>query len=130
MQMRTLSMAMTLTALAGVTGCGPAVQSTPFAVLSPQSTDRPVAIYSTKSPECAYEEVGLVSARQRSSWFNSMTDVLDALKERARAMGGDAVIQVSEGREVSGGGSNGGNVSSDAVLSGTVIRFTEADCTR
>lgn len=53
--------------------------------------------------------------------------VLEALKERARAMGGDAVIGLSEGAEVAGGGED---VTSAPVLSGTVIRFREEDCTR
>lgn len=108
-------------------GCGPAVRSTPFETFPPHPADHPIGIYSTKTPECPYEEVGLVSARRRYALVMSMSDVLEALKERARAMGGDAVMGVSEGAEVSG---DGEDVTSTPVLSGTVIRFTEEECTR
>lgn len=111
----------------GLIGCGPAVRSTPFETFPPRPAEHPIAIYSTKTPECAYEEVGLVSARRRYALVISMSDVLEALKERARAMGGDAVMGVSEGAEVAGSGED---VTSAPVLSGTVIRFREEDCTR
>lgn len=118
-----------LTAALGVFGCGPAVRSTPFNTFPERPPEHPVQIYSTRMPSCDYEEVGLVSARQRYRWFTSMSEVLEALKQRARAMGGDAVVGVAERSEVSGsGGEEGVTVSSSPVLSGTVVRFTETGC--
>lgn len=119
-----------LVATAGflLAGCGPAVQSTPFASFPARPAEHPIRLYSTKVPECPYEEVGLVSARRRYGLVVSMTEVLEALKARAREMGGDAVLRVSEGRVVSGGGQDAVTVSSTSVLSGTVIRFARPDC--
>lgn len=66
----------------GLAGCGPAVRSTPFETFPPRPAEHPIRIYSTQAPDCPYEEVGLVSARRRYRLFTSMSDVLEALKER------------------------------------------------
>lgn len=120
----TIALAMVL----GLASCGPAVRSTPFNAFPARPAEHPIRIYSTQKPDCRYEEVGLVSARRRFAWLVSMSEVLEALKQRARAMGGDAVLGVSERSEVSGGGQDLATVSSEPVLSGTVVRFTENGC--
>ena len=111
-----------------LSGCGPAVRSTAFETYPPRSADHPIRVYSTKTPECPYEEVGLVSARQQNRLTVTMEDILEALKARAREMGGDAVVGVSQGTEPQGGAV--GEISGEPVIAGTVIRFTQADCTR
>ena len=119
--------AMVVATALGAVGCGPAVQSAAFTALPPRPPDHPIRLFSTKLPTCAYEEVGLVSARKRT--LVSMDDVLAGLVERAREMGGDAVVGIGQGAQVSGGGEDLVTISSDPVLSGTVIRFTEEGCT-
>ena len=118
-----------LAAVGMLIGCGPIVRSTPFASFASRPPEHPIRVYSTQVPDCPYEEVGLVSAQKRDM-FVSMDEVLDALKREAREMGGDAVVGVSESA-VASGGSIGETVTigSNPVLSGTVIRFTQTDCT-
>jgi len=117
---RTLSL---LLALASV-GCGPAVQSMNF-VPSPQPatpSDYPIRIYGEAKPECEYREIGGVSS-QKKNGLVSMERVMEGLRERARKMGGHAIIGT---RFV---GSAGGD-DNDPVVSGTVIRFDDPTCTR
>jgi len=57
-----------------------------------------------------------------------MDRVMESLKERAREMGGDAIIRFSESNEIQGFTGNSGNMDRDPVLSGTVIRFRDPTC--
>ena len=109
--------------------CGPAVSSAVFMDVAPRTADHEIQLYSTKLPSCPYEEIGVVRARERS--FTSLQDVLAALQERAREMGGDAVVGVGQTESVSGGAvlENTVSVDSQEGLAGTVVRFTDASCT-
>jgi len=110
-----------------IVACAPALRSTTFQSFPPQPTDYPIAIFRTKLPECPYDEVGIVSSRQRNKLI-SMASVMEALKSRAREMGGDAIVALSESNEVQGLIGQSGLVDRDSVLSGTVIRFRSRDC--
>ena len=110
-----------------ICGCAPALRSTVFQSLPPQPVDHPIAIFQTKLPDCPYDEVGIVSSRQRNK-FISMASALAALKTRAREMGGDAILGLGERNEVQGFVGSTGVMDRDPVLSGTVIRFRERDC--
>lgn len=112
-----------------VGACTPAVRSTPFANYPPHPSEHPIRIYRVQAPECPFEEVGIVSSRQRNK-FISMEEVLSALMERAREMGGDAIVGFGEDDQARGAVVTGGNVvvDRDPTLSGTVIRFTDLDC--
>jgi uncharacterized protein YbjQ (UPF0145 family) len=59
-----------------------------------------------------------------------MREVEESLRSRARRMGGDAIIGVSERTQLSGASLSrwGAHVDSDPVYSGTVVRFTEPGC--
>jgi uncharacterized protein YbjQ (UPF0145 family) len=61
-----------------------------------------------------------------------MEKVVEGLRERARKMGGDAIIGIGESTETRGATIVGSAVvaNSDKVLSGTVIRFNSRSCTR
>jgi hypothetical protein len=111
--------------------CGPAVQSAPFHSVPPRPADHQIVLFSTKLPTCPYEEVGLVTGHRRHG-FNSYESVLEAMKDRAREMGGDAIVALSQQQTVNGGTVVGKAVSINTSegLSGTVIRFTESSCTR
>ncbi|MFQ5753399.1 MAG: hypothetical protein ACE5HI_15525 [bacterium] len=113
-----------------VSGCSPAVRSTAFQSYTPKPKEHPIKIYRTKQPKCPYEEIGIVSSRQRNKLI-SMEKVMESLKQRAREMGGDAVIGLGEQNETQGAVTPEGAVvlDRDPVLSGTVIRFKEPDCT-
>jgi hypothetical protein len=73
----------------------------------------PIRLFSAALPRCPFQDVGLTTSRS-SGGFTSDDAVLDGLRAEARLLGGDAVVHV--------------RFISDAVLSGTVIRFTAADC--
>ncbi|MGH7464046.1 MAG: hypothetical protein ACREK1_02660 [Longimicrobiales bacterium] len=108
--------------------CGPAVSSAVFTDAAPRGPDHEIQVFSTKLPSCPYEEVGLVRAKRRG--FASLQDVLTAVRERAREMGGDAVIAMGQTESVTGGvgAENVVSVSSQEGLAGTVIRFADRNC--
>jgi hypothetical protein len=114
-----------------LTACGPAVRSAHFKSVPPRPTDHQIVLFSTKLPACPYEELGLITAQRRHG-FNSYESVLEAMKARARRMGGDAVVALNQQQTVNGGTVIGKTVSINTgeALTGTVIRFTESGCTR
>ncbi len=116
-------------------GCAPAVQSVSFGsgtAASPPS-DAPVRVYGEQRPRCPVQEVGLVTGSPANGW-QSGDRVLAAMRQRAREMGGDAIVgltseQVAEGSSgvvVNGTGAVAG--SSTPVWKGTVVRFTDPSC--
>lgn len=126
---RTLSLLLVLVSV----GCGPAVQSVNF--ISPPlpatPSDYPIRFYGEARPKCAYQEIGSVSSRKRSKLV-SMEKVMESLRERAREMGGNAIIGIGEHTETRGATIVGSTVvaNNDPVLSGTVIRFDDPACTQ
>jgi uncharacterized protein YbjQ (UPF0145 family) len=112
-------------------GCGAAVrvESTPFVVLPPQPADHPVKTYWTQLPACPCEEIGIVSSEIRRK-STPIEEAIAALMQRAREMGGDAVVGLTEDERTSGAKVRGSRVvvSSHRILSGTVVRFREPAC--
>jgi hypothetical protein len=111
--------------------CGPAVRSAPFKSVPPRPPEHEIVLFSTKLPTCAYEEIGIVTAKPRTG-LDSLESVLEALKHRAREMGGDAVVGLTQQQTVRGGTVVGSSVSlsTGEGLAGTVIRFADSACTR
>jgi hypothetical protein len=103
-------------------GCTAATRATSFAEHPPRPPGHEIVIYRTAVPERPFEEIGIVSSRQRNK-FISMQAVLESLKEEARRMGGDAIIGLTESNEAQGFVGDTGMLDRDPVLSGTVIRF-------
>jgi len=95
---------------------------TRFATYPSQPPNHEIKIYRTTLPDRQYEEIGIVSSRQRNK-FISMEEVLESLKKAARQMGGDAIIGLTENNEAQGIIGDTGILDRDPVLSGTVIRF-------
>jgi hypothetical protein len=109
-------------------GCAPEVRRVWFADRpTPRPASHPIQIYSTRAPECPYDEVGLVQARSITP-ATPMQEVLEAMRRGAREMGGDAVIL----RQVEGAASSesSGGLHPSTGLGGTVIRFSDPDCRR
>jgi hypothetical protein len=79
----------------------------------PRPAQTPIAVYGSQRPSCAFTEIAIVKAR-RETWMASRDAALDALRNRARQLGGDAVVNLAFD-------------DSDA-LTGTVIRFKDEDC--
>jgi hypothetical protein len=117
--------------------CSPAVQSAvyiPGGAPTPVASDAAVRIYGQTRPQCAFEEIGWVSGEPRAR-RNSPDDVLEAMRARAREMGGDAIIGLSSSDRPTGAVSSGADapivvtaVSSSNVFRGTVVRFTDRTC--
>lgn len=117
-------------------GCAPAVHSATYlpGSASPRPEQAPVRIYQETRPRCPFEEIGWVRGAPRTR-FDSPDEVLEAMRARARRMGGDAIVAFSagerpEGAVVTGEGAVAvAGVSHGSVFQGTVVRFTQADCT-
>jgi len=112
-------------------GCTPATRVVRLSPTEyePRPEEYPIRFYRESLPECPYEEIGIVTSRQRHILI-SMDAVAESLREKARRLGGDAVIRLSEQDQIQGAviSSRGVKLDRDPVLSGTVIRFTRADC--
>ena len=107
-------------------GCSPAVRTTTFQKLSPKPIDAPIKIFRLKTPQCNFEEIGIVNSRQRNKLI-SMDEVMNSLLVEARKMGGDAIIGLNETNPIHNVSSQYG-IDRDPVLSGTVIKFTDPNC--
>lgn len=102
-------------------GCSPVVRSTALGPsYPPRAPDSEVLTFSVRLPECAFDEIGLVTVEKENSLtFIAVEEPLIALQKRR--MGGDAVIGLTQLPPAEGlyGG-----------LSGTVIRFSQESCRR
>jgi hypothetical protein len=118
-------------ALVAIAGCGPHIQSARLVDRFFEPAAGEISVYSTRRPECPYEEIALITGSRRSAW-NNLDDVLMAMRERARALGGDAIVGLGSGEEVSGTAVPDGVVSVDSnvILKGTVARFSDRNCRR
>ena len=118
-----------------LTACGPAVSSGSFEPQGsrPRSKDAPVRIYQAARPNCEFQEIGIVRGQPRTR-FDSLDEIFDAMRSRARSMGGDAIvgltIQEPRGETVIVNNGPVAVASSSGVTtySGTVVRFAEASC--
>lgn len=111
-------------------GCAPSVDSVMFLSPppAPRSASHPIQLYQGTQPECPFQEVGTVMVKKDMSTMERMTE---SLRRRAREMGGDAVIKVSQGTVNGGGVIVGSAVVADnnPVVTGTVVRFKDPACT-
>ncbi len=108
--------------------CAPTVTATSLLPAPPQPADHEILLFSAKVPSCPFDELGLVSVEEG---YGGSSDgkLLVALQRQARRMGGDAVVKLTHGRlssDVTVAGSSFNTTST--LLSGTVIRFTDASC--
>lgn len=85
----------------------------------PRPNDYEISFFSAKIPQCQFVEIALV--RVTSQLFVSKTELIDALKNRARELGGDAIVNLATFVEQ-------GEKLDRLGYTGTIIRFTENDC--
>ena len=112
-----------LTSVMAVTSaCAPKVQVTELnGTFEPRRSPTDVAVFTTQTPDCPYQEIAIVTAYQGDfPAFTDLDDALTAVKERAHEIGADAVVGV---RLVNRGGE-----SAREGYSGTAIRFEDAHC--
>ncbi|MCU0648601.1 MAG: hypothetical protein MUF00_11435 [Gemmatimonadaceae bacterium] len=136
--------------LASLAACagGPMVSSTRFMdALPPKPADAPVRLYQDTRPSCAYEEIG--SVKVKGSDFRQADRLADAMRQRVREMGGDAIVNFHKAEVVVGSrGTTTGGIGdpwlggawlggfpgpvmtdvrndTDLVMVGVVVRFNE-----
>lgn len=109
----------------GMNGCSSAIRTTTFQQYPPNPEGTRIKIFMHKSPQCEFEEVGIVSARQRNK-FISMDEVMESLLSEVRRIGGDAIIGFSESNPIQS--ANESSIDRDPVLSGTAVKFINQDC--
>ena len=99
--------------------CGPHIRTTRLVPgHPPRPQDAVLSVFSEKMPECRFEELSLVTAREDSFFFGQ--DLLGAIKSEARRMGGDALIGLRDLPRVRDDEGPG--------LSATVVRFVDPEC--
>lgn len=102
-------------------GCAPTVRATALnGTFEPRRGVEEVAVFSTKSPECPYQEIAIL--RAYAGFFTNADAALEALKRRALSMGSDAVVGV---RLINSGGEY-----STPGYTATAVRFTDSGCVR
>ena len=103
--------------------------------LPPKPPGHPITLYLDKEPQCPYQEIGLVTSRQRNKLV-SMDTVIESLRKEARKMGGDAVIHITLGDKAIGAvvshqpsfKSSTVIVDHDPIVKGTIIKWLSEDC--
>ncbi len=113
-----------------LSGCGPTISSSVFIAAPPKPRDHVVAVFMTKAPSCPYEEIGIVTASE-GAFAGGVDTYFPAMKDRARKMGGDALLGYKQGSRPSGAVAVAPGVvgvANEEVHSATVIRFTDASC--
>lgn len=99
-------------------GCGTRSTKLTDQVYQPQPKTHPIDLYYNKQPQRAYEEIAVLE--KEAFWaFTGSGSVLDSLKDKARKLGGDAII-LSGVRE-SNFWDVGGN--REAAAKGVVVRY-------
>jgi len=113
------------------------VDSATFADRDPRPADAEVRVFRSQQPACRFEEVGMVTWTPMTG-LASLDDGVRAMRERAREMGGDAIIDFTYGVHSTGtstsvsGDSSSVQATSSVVTeeraSGTVVRYLEDGC--
>jgi hypothetical protein len=82
--------------------------------------DAEVQLFSVRVPECPFEEIALVSVFPQVRFLlpAPKREVFEALQQRARELGGNAVVGMTEVQAEEGSGLRDG-------VKGTVVRFTD-----
>ncbi|MFC1595641.1 hypothetical protein ACFL3X_01865 [Gemmatimonadota bacterium] len=108
-------------------GCAVNVQSAQLSMRKypPRPGNYLIEVYQDVLPEAPFVEIAAVKARKRG--INSAKKVIGALQERARMLGGDAIINLSESIESSTifDVHRGERIVRLKFYSATVIRFIE-----
>ena len=111
-------------------GCA-STRVTRFEANEPHSQRTPASLirfYGSTKPGCPYAEIARITAE--SGLFVSWNRVVKAARNAAHEIGGDALIDVQEGKRLAGATVSPAGVAIEekTSLSGVVIRFKHVDC--
>ena len=130
--------ALALMALASIGGCA-LIAPPPYAAgtllgptaFPPRPVGHPIRFFVTSRPQCRFTEIATVRSTARRFW-QSREAVLEALRAKTRALGGDAIVDFREESVITGTRSdaNGGAFVDRAyVPQGVAVRFVDPTCT-
>lgn len=121
---RARRMLVVLSVLAAGSACGPKVRHVRLGrFYPPHPPDATVAVFSANIPDCAFDEIAIVT-RSENPPFSGAAAALEALKAEARRMGGHALVGLRPGEEPSD------VLGSITYWSATVVRFPDPSCQR
>lgn len=113
------------------------VDSATFASYPARPADAEVRVFRSQRPACEFEEVGIVRWSPLHGW-ESLEDGVTAMKQRAREMGGDAIVDFTYGQHTTGltttvssdstGATSKASLDTEDIATGTVVRFREPGC--
>ena len=111
--------------LLALTGCAPTVRATYLGTATnlEARSDRQIEVYSARVPVCAFDELWLLSVLTSPMAGFSDSDALHTLRQKARALGADAIVGLTSYSEPTPAGSRSG-------FRGTAIRFRDEGCTQ
>jgi hypothetical protein len=114
-----------LAAALATVACGPSIESATFRPAPQPTRMEDVRVFSASTPECAWEELGIV-AGPKTDLFTSLQRVVDGMRRRAAELGGDAMVNFRPvDAQSSGGLTPGGSSQGGGGYVATVVRFTE-----
>ena len=118
-------------------GCMTGIDSAVFLPAPPGAREKVIRIYQTQLPTCRYDELGMITWK-RPHGFMKLQKGVELMRERAREMGGDAIVAFGMGERMNGtttttrvdsaSVTTSSSLDREHIASGTVIRFTEAGC--
>jgi len=116
-----------------ISNCGPVVKVTRLSQipLQPKAKDDPISVFMSKAPRCPYEEIAIISTSE-GAFAGGMETFVDAMKAKARVMGGDALLLGQLGTRTEGYVAIAPGVIGAAegkTLTAIVIHFLNKDCT-
>jgi hypothetical protein len=120
-----------------LTGCMTGIDSAVFLPAPPAPEQKVIRIYQTQLPTCRYEELGMITWK-RPHGFMKLQKGVELMRERARRMGGDAIVAFQVGERENGITTTtrvdstsvvtSSSLDRDRIAAGTVVRFTEPGC--
>ena len=126
-----------VSALLLLSACAPAVESATFESHPPRPADAEVRIYRSQQPDCAFQEIGLLVWRPQSAW-DSLDEGVAAMRQQARKMGGDAILDFRYSEPATGIDTGAPADSTrlettstrvhEPIATGTVIRYLGDGC--
>lgn len=111
--------------------CAPSVITNVFIPLPARADDAPLAVFASKRPTCAYDDVGQVIVTDGGApAFVPEGKLTPAVMRAARRMGGDAIIDLARSAETDGAVAVGNIVNAKRTTrqTATVIRFRDTHC--
>lgn len=111
--------------------CGPVIKVSRLSdqSLRPKSTNAPIKVYMSMKPRCNYQEIAIVSASE-GAFSGGLETFVEAMKKKARLLGGDAILLGQVSSQLSGVVPVGdvmvaANESSQVAI---VVHFTDENC--